>query len=173
MRQAYISGIPGVFSSGIIWLLAGLAIQIHTDVAGMAALFFGGMAIHPASTFISRRFLNAPAANASNPLNKLALEITGFLFVGLLIAYAFSLNSSGMFFTTMLLIVGTRYLAFQTLYGIKLYWILGVSLVISGVLFLIAIDIPSFATCYIGGAIELLFTVVAWLKFPPGTRNVE
>ena len=47
MRSAYVNGGVGVLVSGLVWVVAGLVTQNLGLQYGMAALFFGGMAIHP------------------------------------------------------------------------------------------------------------------------------
>lgn len=54
MRRAYVNGGIGVLVSGIVWIVAGLVSQNITLKAGMAALFFGGMAIHPLSLLLEK-----------------------------------------------------------------------------------------------------------------------
>ena len=46
MRSAYVNGGVGVLVSGLVWVVAGLVTQNLGLQYGMAALFFGGMAIH-------------------------------------------------------------------------------------------------------------------------------
>jgi hypothetical protein len=46
---------PGIFVSGLVWVIAG-QVTLNVDIfAGMATLFFGGMTIHPLSVADRRR----------------------------------------------------------------------------------------------------------------------
>jgi hypothetical protein len=61
----------------------------------------------------------------------------------------------------MLLTIGVRYLVFNTLYGSKIYWILGASLMLSGMLcILLGADFT--LGVFIGGVTELVFS---WFIF--------
>ena len=57
------------------------------------------------------------------------------------------------------MIIGVRYLVFQSIYGMKVYWILGLFLIASGMLCLISEQSFHFSGIT-GGIIELIFGVV-------------
>lgn len=78
MRWAYVNGGLGVLVSGIIWVVAGLVTQNVSLTYGMAALFFGGMAIHPLSLLLERLNYRREKVVASNPLEMLPLQTTLF-----------------------------------------------------------------------------------------------
>ena len=59
----------------------------------------------------------------------------------------------------MLLSIGARYLMFQTLYGLKSYWLLGGSLILAGALVLV-LKLPFASGAFIGSAIEIGFSLV-------------
>ncbi len=47
MRDGYFHGAPGVLASALVWLCAGLVALARTPDASIAALYAGGMFIHP------------------------------------------------------------------------------------------------------------------------------
>lgn len=60
------------------------------------------------------------------------------------------------FFAAMLLVIGGRYLVFATLFGMRLYWVLG--LVLAGAGFMLGWrGAPASAVVGTGAAIELVF----------------
>jgi hypothetical protein len=64
MRWAYVNGGVGIFVSGLVWVIAG-AVTLYVDLfSGMAALFFGGMLIHPLSLLLARRVFYRGRARA-------------------------------------------------------------------------------------------------------------
>lgn len=78
------------------------------------------------------------------------------------IAYVAGLQRPAWFFVSMLLIIGGRYLVFATLYGMRLYWALGVALAIAaGVLAWLAA--PAFVVAAIGAALEAAFAIACLL----------
>lgn len=159
MRHGFFGGAPGVLVSGIVWLMSGVVALAISTQAAIVALFLGGMLIHPLGVLLSKR-LNRPGKNQEgNPLAVLAMETTIFLFIGLFLAYSVSQLRIELFFPVMLLIIGGRYLIFATIYGMRLYWILGAMLAVTGglgLVFTIAVPIIIF----IGGGIEILFSAV-------------
>ena len=72
--HAYAGGGPGVLVSGLVWLLAAVIAHHQGIEREFAALFIGGMAIHPVSTFVCRKWFDRQKEAASNPLGGAALE---------------------------------------------------------------------------------------------------
>lgn len=159
MRRAYVNGGLGVLVSGIVWVVAGLVTQIMTLQAGMAALFFGGMAIHPLSLLLEKLTFKREKVMASSPLEMLALQTTPFLVIGLVIAYVVSDAYPDWFFAIALLAVGGRYLVFQTIYGLSHYVVLGAVLIAIGFVSIWFLRLPPYQVAIAGGVIELLFSV--------------
>lgn len=132
LQRQNLFGIPGVFVSGVAWLISGVVCLVTSESYAIVAFFIGGLAIYPLSTLICQKLLSLDSPNSKNPLNRLGLESTAVLFMGLLLAYFGRAQSPGYFFNTMLMTIGVRYLLFQTVYGIRLYWILGLLLSYTG-----------------------------------------
>ena len=155
MRRAYVNGGVGIFVSGLVWVSAGL-VTLYVDLfSGMATLFFGGMAIHPLSLLLARRLYQRGKVRAPNPMEMLALQSAAFLIIGLVVAFLVSDTHGALFFPIALLTVGARYLVFQTVYGMRLYVVLGaVLIIIAGVAIWLGIS-PAFVALA-GGATELL-----------------
>ncbi len=159
MRRAEVFGAPGVLVSGLIWVGAGLVAWFHSFEFSILALFFGGMVIFPVSTVLSKRINPSYALQKTNPLVKLALEGTIFLFVGLLIAFTLSKSQPNLFYPIMLLTIGARYLTFQTLYGLKAYWVLGGVLLSLGCGYIVWLSPQPYIAALSGGLIEIFFSV--------------
>lgn len=163
MRRAYVNGGVGVFVSGLLWVIAGTVTFYVNLFSGMATLFFGGMLIHPLSLFLALRVYHRAKGRTPNPLEMLALQSTAFLIIGLVIAYLVSGTYGDWFFAIALAVVGARYLVFQTVYGMRLYVMLGLALIaISAIAFWLGIA-PAFVA-FAGGATELL--VSAYILVP-------
>ncbi len=159
MRRAYVNGGIGVLVSGIVWIVAGLVSQNITLKAGMFALFFGGMAIHPLSLLLEKLTFKRDKTMASNLLEMLALQTTPFLIIGIVVAYVVSDAHADWFFAIALLTVGARYLVFQTIYGIRHYIVLGVVLIAVGFVSIWLLRLPPHLVAIAGGVIELLVSV--------------
>lgn len=134
LARAYAGGAPGVFVSGLVWLIAGAVWQRHGDTAAFAALFFGGMAIHPLGVLIERTAFKAPKATIGKPLERLAIEATIPLFVGVMIAWVLLVRAPDLAIPVFAAIVGARYFLFRTMYDEIGYWVLGAAiLAVAGV----------------------------------------
>ncbi|WKV12264.1 hypothetical protein [Marivirga harenae] len=163
MRNAYFGGAPGVMISGLIWLISGIASFSISLMTTVIVFFIGGMLIHPLSIVMSKAMKRTGAHQKANPLANLALESTFLLFIGLFIGYIMLQIKAELFFPVMLLVIGGRYLFFSTLYGIKLFWLLGVLLILLGG-FGAALNL-SIQICLIGGGIiEVIFAGLLFQK---------
>lgn len=167
MRRAYVNGGLGVLVSGIVWVVAGLVSLNITLQAGMAALFFGGVAIHPLSLLLEKLTFKREKSTASNPLEMLALQTTPFLIIGLVVAYVVNDAHAEWFFAIALLAVGGRYLVFQTIYGIPHYVALGATLIAVGFASIWFLRLPPYQVAVTGGIIELLFAVAILQRKEP------
>lgn len=165
MRRFYVNGGIGVLVSGVVWLVAGLVTQNVSLQYGMAALFFGGMAIHPLSLLLEKLFFKREKPVAPNPLEMLALQSTPFLIVGLVVAYVVSDSHADWFFAIALMAVGARYLVFQTIYGMRHYVVLGALLIAFGFVAIWYLELPPHLVAIAGGVTELLFSA-AILRTP-------
>lgn len=158
MRSAYVDGAPGVLTSALVWGAAGLSsLWLNAD-QGLIIFFVGGMLIHPVALLIAKLLGARGRHDPDNPLKGLAIA-SAMGFVGLLpVAYGIYMLKPNWFFAAMLLIIGGRYLAFATLYGMQSYWFLGGMLAVSAypvVLF----DLSFAQGAMVGALIEAGFAV--------------
>jgi hypothetical protein len=156
MRHGYLWGATGIMTSGLVWLAAGLVAYLKDPGVAVWVLFIGAGFIVPVSNLIDRA-LGAPGKHSKgNCLASLALESTVLMLMCLPLAYALSRYRMEWFFPAVLMIIGGRYLTFATLYGTRIYWMLGAAL---GLAALAAYHFawPPHATALVGSAIEILF----------------
>ena len=159
MRYAYFGGGTGVFASGLIWCIAGISALLYSNDISMWTLFFGGMFIHPLGMLFSKLLKRLGTHKSNNPLAVLALEGTIILFVGLFLAFFVAKHQVEWFYPIMLMAIGVRYLTFNTLYGAKTYWFLGLILILSGML-CIMLDTQFVTGAFIGGITEILLSIL-------------
>lgn len=167
MRHAYVRGAPGAAVSGFVWIAAAVTAVVGDEQASVWVLLVGGMAIFPLSLVVCR-LLGGPAKHTpGNPLGLLAMESTVLLMAGIFIAWATILAETSLFFPVMLLVIGTRYLLFQSLYGLKHYWVAGGALCVVG--FVAAVlNTPGWASAAMGGGIEVLLAAALFAGFKVG-----
>jgi len=159
MSFSYFGGGTGVLVSGLVWCIAGFVALLYSNQSSMLTLFFGGMFIHPLAILLSKILKRPGNHNPKNPLGKLALESTIILFVGLFLAFYVAQLQVEWFYPIMLMIIGVRYLVFNTLYGAKIYWVLGALLMIAGML-CILLSTNFVIGAFIGGTTEIVFSLV-------------
>jgi hypothetical protein len=159
MNFSYFGGGTGVFASGLVWCLAATVGLLHSNQSSMLTLFFAGMFIHPIGMLLSKLLKRPGSHNPENPLGKLALESTIIIFVGLFLAFHIAKFQVEWFYPVMLMAIGVRYLVFNTLYGAKIYWLLGAVLILSGMLCMI-FSADFVLGALIGGLVEIVLSLV-------------
>lgn len=163
MRSAYFGGGPGVAVSGLVWLAAGVVAMLYSPRAAMLTLFFGGMAIHPLGLLLTKLLGRSGQHRKDNSLIHLALESTGILLLGLFIAFTAAQAQVEWFFPVMLIIIGGRYLLFQSMYGMRAYWMLGLMLAGAGVAAILT-NLGIATVALLGGGIEVIAALFILLQ---------
>ncbi|MHA8072053.1 DUF7010 family protein [Aquirufa ecclesiirivi] len=164
MCQAYANGAMGVIVSGLIWLTAASITYQYSPHTGIWTLFIGGMFIYPLSMLLCKSIGLSGSHTKGNPLGNLAMEGTILMMMCLPLALGLSMQQKEWFFQAMLLIIGGRYLTFATIYGKKIYWILGAILGISALL-LFKLKVPSLGSLLTGSCIEISFGLFMLISF--------
>lgn len=159
MRQAYFAGAPGILVSGLIWLASGITAMLSTQQISVFVFFFGGMLIYPLGILVSKLLKRSGKPKDANPLGKLGFESTFILFVGLFLSFSILEIRPNWFFAIMLMIIGVRYLIFSSIYGMRIYWGLGVVLTLAGGVVFYS-DFSFYVGALLGGTIELIFSLV-------------
>lgn len=164
MRIGYGFGSIGVFTSGIVWLLSSLIVNLYSPEKGIWTLIFGGMLIFPLSTLIGKLVGIKGRHEKNNPLGKLAMEGTIWMIMCIPLAFGLSLMKVEWFFQGMMMIIAGRYLTFASIYGMRIYWILGSILALSSyALFKVIAGV--YISAMTGGLIEVLFGVIIYTQY--------
>lgn len=159
MRKSYFGGAPGAFASGMVWLAAGITAICSTTQTSVIIFFFGGMFIYPIGILLSKALNRSGKHKKENPLSSLALESTFILFIGLFIAFAVLYIRPNLFFPIMILIIGGRYLVFSSIYGMRIYWLFGATLILAGICGFL-LNTSFYLIGIIGGIIEVIFSFI-------------
>ncbi|MBQ0958286.1 hypothetical protein KAK06_04895 [Ideonella sp. 4Y11] len=156
LREAYLDGAPGVAASSLAWLVAaGVAAQVSAQAA-VLALLLGGALIHPVGVLLAKALGRRGTHTPGNPLGTLAVEGTLWMLGGIAVAYGLQVLRIEWFFPAMLLTIGGRYLTFQSLYGLRVYWLMGGVLMAVGLALALLRATPLHAALA-GGVIEAVF----------------
>ena len=133
MRSAFLGGFAGQLVSGLIWMAAAGISALSTPQYGMAFLFFGCMSIFPLTQLTLRMMGRNAKVNEENGLWALGSQIAFTVPINFLLVGAIILYRPMWFFPAAMIIVGTHYLPFITLYGMKMFGILAALLIICGI----------------------------------------
>jgi hypothetical protein len=164
MRKGYANGSIGILVSGFIWLISATVAFQYSAKQAIWTLLIGGMFIHPVGVLLSKIIGLKGSHTKGNPLGNLAMEGTIFMIMCLPIAFGLSLQHAEWFFQGMLLIIGGRYLTFASIYGSKLYWVLGAALGVAAYL-LFFFKVQSFGSLLTGSFIEISFGLLMFFFF--------
>ena len=155
MRNNHMYGATGIVVSGLIWLTSSLVAFNYSSRQAVWALLIGGVLIHPISTIFNKMIGISGAHSKNNPLASLAMEGTFYMLMCIPLAYGLSLQRIEWFFPGMLMIIGGRYLTFNTIFGNRLFWVLGGVLGIAGYI-LFSLNTKCYISALTGG-VELKF----------------
>ena len=158
MRRGYFSGAAGILASALAWTAAAATAALVSPQKAIWVLLVGGALIHPVGLLICRLLGAAGSHAKGNPLGLLAGASTFWLIFCLPLAYGLGLQQPAWFFAAMLLVIGGRYLVFGTIYGLRLYWALGLALAGTG--FALAwLGVAAVVIVSAGAAVEWVFGV--------------
>ncbi len=158
MRQGYYSGATGILASAFVWFIAAGVAALVSPQKAVWALLIGGVFIYPLGLLICKLLDSRGSHIKGNPLGALAGASTFWLVFCLPIAYVLSAQKPALFFPAMLLIIGGRYLVFATIYGMRLYWALGLVLASAGFA-MAALNVSALVSALAGSLIEIVFAV--------------
>lgn len=165
MRDAHFNGAAGVVASGVVWAVAGGFSVALSHRAGVYALLAGGALIFPLGVLLAKLLGRRGMHARGNPLGTLAQEGTFWLMAGIVVAFALSLQRVEWFLPAMLLAIGARYLTFQTLYGLRTYWVLGGALCALAVA-VVLLRLPPPLALFGGGVLEIAFALALFRQRP-------
>jgi len=132
MRSAFLGGFAGQLISGLIWLVASAASVSSNPRTGMAVLFFGSMLIFPLTQGLPRLLGHPAKVSAGNRLWALGSQIAFTVPINFLLVGAATLYRETWFFPAAMIVIGAHYLPFITLYGMKMFGVLAIVLLLAG-----------------------------------------
>lgn len=132
MRSAFLGGFGGQLVSGIIWLVSALLSTLVSPRYGMAMLFFGSMFIFPLTQLVVRLMGLPGKVNPKNKLWALGAQTAFTVPLNFLLVGAATLYHEHWFFPAAMIVIGSHYLPFITLYGMRMFGVLAGLLVLAG-----------------------------------------
>ncbi|MCM2313505.1 MAG: hypothetical protein NDI84_19105 [Steroidobacteraceae bacterium] len=156
MRAGFLDGAPGMLVSASVWLAAGITVTRWGMDAAVWTLLVGGALIHPVTIVTLKALGRSARVSKGSPLAQLAMATTIWLIVGCVLSYGLHTANPTWFFPAMLLVIGSRYLAFQTLFGHRTYWLCGMLLIAAGY-FCGSSGLSPATAAFVGSGIEAAF----------------
>lgn len=132
MRSAFLGGFAGQVVSGSIWLAAGIVSVVAGSTLAMIVLFFGSALIFPLTQILVRLVGRPGKVSPNNTLWVLGAQVAFTVPIGFLLVGAATLYREWWFFPAAMIVVGAHYLPFVTLYGMRMFAVLGGAMVVAG-----------------------------------------
>jgi hypothetical protein len=133
MRSAFLGGFAGQLVSGLIWLGASAVSVFVSQNYAMVFLFLGSMGIFPLTQLLLHLMGRSARVPDGNGLWALGSQVAFTVPINFLLVGAVILYRPLWFFPAAMIVVGSHYLPFITLYGMKMFGILAVLFISSGV----------------------------------------
>jgi len=164
VRSVFLGGAVGQAVSGVIWLVSA-ALGTWVSVRyGILSLALGGILIFPLTQLVLKISGRPASLSASNPFNQLAMQVAFIIPLNLPVILAATLYQTNWFYPAFMIVVGTHYLPFITLYGMRIYAALAAILICAGVAIGMTDLSGSFTLgAWFAGAILLIFAAIIWI----------
>ena len=167
-RSTYRGGSVGLAVAGLVWSAATittLAVGINWGIVVMVGV---GFFIYPLTLLVLKMFGGHTPISTNNPLRGLSVEAP---FVGpmmLPLVAAAALYRVDWFYPAMMLAIGAHYLPFSSLYGMKMFRLLGAIMSTGGVS--VALWAPGLSTAAAGATAAMMF-VFAFVAYQSTTQD--
>lgn len=125
VRTTFLGGFPGQMVSGLIWLGSSALTTWVSLGAGILALVVGGMFIFPLAQLVLRLMGRRASLAPGNPMKNLAIQSAVIIPVLFPLVGAATLPRREWFDPAMALVVGAHYFPFVSLYGMRMFLVLG------------------------------------------------
>ena len=133
VRSIFLGGSVGQAVSGLIWLVSAALGTWVSARYGILVLAIGGIFIFPLTQLALRLSGHPSGLSRTNPFNQLAMQVAFIVPLNLPVIAAASLYNVNWFYPAFMVVVGTHYLPFVTLYGMWQYAVLAAALIGGGV----------------------------------------
>lgn len=132
VRTMYLGGSVGQLVSGAIWLASAALGTWGSRGQAILALVVGGAFIFPLTQLVLRLMGRPASLPPGHPMRALATQVAITLPLNLPLVGAATLYKPTWFYPAMMIALGTHYLPFAFLYGMRAFVGLGVLLLLAG-----------------------------------------
>jgi len=157
VRTVFLGGFIGQLVSGALWILSAVLSTWSSPRQGILTLVLGGALIFPVTTLVLKLMGRRASLSQENPMGLLATQIAFTVPLNLPVVAGAALYRLEWFYPACMIVVGTHYLPFIHLYGMKLFGVLAAVLISGGMAMALAWN-PFFAAGgWLTGAVLLVF----------------
>jgi hypothetical protein len=133
VRTVFVGGFWGQLVSSAIWLASAALGFWVSPRAAIFTLVVGGFFIFPITQMLLRLTGGPASLTRGNPLHYLGMQIAFTLPLSMLLLVPVTEFRLNLFYPALMILLGAHYLPFTFLYGMRMFFPLGVILVCSGV----------------------------------------
>ena len=133
VRTVFVGGFAGQLVSGAVWLVSAALATWHSQRAAIEVLVFGGVFIFPLTLLLLRLMGRPSGLPKGHPMNALGMQVAFLVPLSLPLIGAATLYRQNWFYPAFMIVVGSHYLPFIFLYGMRQFGILAASLIGAGI----------------------------------------
>ena len=133
VRTVFVGGFPGQFISSLIWFASATLATWHSQRSAILMLVIGGIFIFPLTQLLLRLMGKPAALPKGHPMNALAMQIAFIVPLSLPLIGAATLYRVNWFYPAFMIVIGTHYMPFVFLYGMRQFAVLAALLIGAGV----------------------------------------
>lgn len=133
VRITFLGGFVGQLVSSLLWFVSAALATWYTSTSAIIVLVFGGVFIFPLTQLLLRLMGRRSSLGKGHPMNQLAIQVAFTLPLNLLLVAAATAYRLNWFYPAFMIALGTHYLPFMFLYGMRQFGVLAAVLLGAGV----------------------------------------
>lgn len=141
VRTIFVGGFAGQLVSSFIWFASASLATWYSTRAGIVMLVAGGFFIFPLTQLLLRAMGGPSSLPKGHPMNALAMQIAFILPLNLPLVGAATIHHLNWFYPALMILLGTHYMPFIFLYGMRQFGALAGILISAGLL--LGLYVPS------------------------------
>ncbi len=134
MRIRYVGGFYGQLVSGVLWLISASFSECVSPRSAITMLVLGGFFIFPITELLLRMAGARISLSKDNSLRNLAMQVAFVLPLSMPLLIPVGLYRLTWFYPGMMILVGSHYLPFAFLYGMRMFFALSALLTGGGIM---------------------------------------
>ena len=133
VRRTFLGGFAGQLVSSVLWFVSAALATWSSPRNAIIILVVGGMFIFPLTQVLLRVMGRRPSLGAGHPMYQVGMQVAFTLPLNLPLVAAATMYRLNWFYPAFMIALGTHYLPFDFLYGMRLFTVLAVLLIGAGV----------------------------------------